>query len=131
MIYKILIIEDESSARDTIINNFRIYGKPNDFDFFHAKDTREALEFFKKDEFDVIFLDIQIPDIGGFELLEKLKETSPEEIKKVYILTAFAIQTQNIETAKNLGIPEDRYLIKFPSPFKNKVKEIIKNIKPS
>jgi PAS domain S-box-containing protein len=49
---------------------------------------REALSAVERDRFDLILLDLKLPDMGGIELLERLKEVSPSSA--VIVLTGHA-----------------------------------------
>ena len=69
---KVLIVDDESLARDLIksylsgINDIEIIGEcENGFDALHQIQTLNP---------DLVFLDVQMPKISGFELLEVLQE---------------------------------------------------------
>lgn len=73
---RVLIVDDESSARKLLINKLQ---KHNGLigTIREAENVRNALEVLAEDEFDLIFLDIQMPDGTGFDLLEKMKDHSP------------------------------------------------------
>jgi DNA-binding NtrC family response regulator len=60
----------------------------------------EALHFLEKEEFDVILLDLKMPDMGGLEFLEKFSLTSRRE--EVVILTAYA-DVESAVKAMKLG----------------------------
>lgn len=49
-----------------------------------ANDPRQALEFLKKNEVDLLFLDINMPEMNGFQFLETL-----EEVPEVIFVTAY------------------------------------------
>ena len=74
---RILIIDDESLARDLIkkylsdIQNIEVIGE--------CENGFEALKMIQEQKPDVLFLDIQMPKINGFELLEVL-DRRPEII---------------------------------------------------
>ena len=72
--YTTLIIDDEPPARARLyqlLENF-----PETFRVVdEAKNGLEAVEKIKQLEPDVIFLDIEMPGLNGFELLERLQQT--------------------------------------------------------
>jgi len=83
-ILKTLIVDDESLARRGLvhrlmnISDIEIVGE--------AKNGREALKLIKEKSPDLVFLDIQMPGISGFEVLQQLdKETMPV----ILFLTAY------------------------------------------
>jgi two-component system LytT family response regulator len=83
-ILKTLIVDDESLARRGLahrlknISDIEIVGE--------AKNGREALKLIKEKSPDLVFLDIQMPGISGFEVLQQLDlETMPV----ILFLTAY------------------------------------------
>ncbi len=72
---KILIVEDEQDTRQVLAEyiSARIMCET-----FQAPNGYEAIELIKKSSFDLILLDIKMPGINGMEVLEKVKEISPE-----------------------------------------------------
>tara|TARA_R110002051_G_C8737243_1_gene498613 strand:- start:343 stop:615 length:273 start_codon:yes stop_codon:yes gene_type:complete len=71
-VYKTIIIDDEPPARArllTLLENF-----PNTFQVIAvAEDALEAQEKIEVLKPDLIFLDIEMPEVSGFEMLERLK----------------------------------------------------------
>jgi CheY-like chemotaxis protein len=60
-----LVVEDESVLRELIGRNLQKRGH----DVSLAKDAREALALLRSMSFDLIFLDINLPDETGWEVL--------------------------------------------------------------
>lgn len=61
----------------------------------------KAVELVKKEYFDVVFLDIGLPDISGMEVLDKIKEVSPET--KVIMMTGKIVTNDLIKKVKKKG----------------------------
>jgi CheY-like chemotaxis protein len=53
-----------------------------------ARSGREALEHLKRTSFDVILLDLMMPDVSGYTVLEHLKTEHPQMLKHLIIVTA-------------------------------------------
>ena len=71
MAYRCLIIDDEPIALD-ILRSF--LAKLEDFEVAGAfQDPLEAFQFLKKQPVDLLFLDIQMPELSGLELLRALQ----------------------------------------------------------
>ncbi len=70
----ILVIDDETS----ILNMFRLYLGFHGHNVLTAENGRIGLEVFKKESPSVVFLDIRMPGIDGFEVLKQIKQISPE-----------------------------------------------------
>lgn len=69
----ILVIDDDEKIRDSLeesltMNNHRV---------FKAEDGIHGLEFFEKEKIDVCFLDVWMPNMGGIEILKKIKDQYP------------------------------------------------------
>jgi len=92
--YKILMIEDDklvswSLSRDLKNegHEVKLVGMGND-----------GLEVFKKDTFDLVLLDMRLPDIDGLQVLQKLIEFSPDV--SVIMMTAFATVQTAVQALK-------------------------------
>jgi two-component system, LytTR family, response regulator len=69
---RVLIVEDEPLAQTALAN---ILAARNDVEHFDsAKDGIEALDKLAKDFFDVLLLDINMPELSGTELVDQLRE---------------------------------------------------------
>lgn len=100
---KILLVEDEENLALGLEYNLTAEG----YLVKWAKDGREALKFFKENEFDLIVLDIMLPYFNGFEIAQKVRETHPQ--MPILILTA---RTQVEDRVKGLELGADDYLTK-------------------
>ena len=69
---KILIVEDEKPISDIIAFNLKREG----WDTVQAFDGKEGLEKALSESFDIILLDIMLPEMDGFEVLSKIREKS-------------------------------------------------------
>ena len=72
--YKILTIDDESYIRQSIRTFFEDYG----FTVFEAENGRKGLEVFYEKRPDLVLLDLRMPEMDGLQVLEILREKSPE-----------------------------------------------------
>ena len=86
---KILIIDDERSIRNTLKDILEVEGYSIDL----AENGFEALKSLEKNEYQIIFSDIKMPQMDGIELLQKIKE---KEIESPVIMIS---GHGNIETA--------------------------------
>jgi two-component system response regulator PilR (NtrC family) len=91
---KILIVEDEKSMREVL----RILLEGENHKVTTASDGHEGLSYLDKDIFDLVITDMKMPKANGFEILKKVKETSPETI--VIMITAFGNTETAIEAMK-------------------------------
>lgn len=64
---KILVVDDSKVMRDMIVACLRAIPGAN---FVHAGSGLEAIERLSLDRYDLVVLDLNMPDIGGLEVLE-------------------------------------------------------------
>ncbi len=67
---KVLLVEDNLSIAKGLIYAF----KQNEFEVSHAQNIKEAENMLKAEKFNIIILDVMLPDGNGFELYEKIKQ---------------------------------------------------------
>ena len=69
-IEKVIVLEDDKIVR----NNLEQVLRRKRYDVAAASTVAEAQEFLDKDNFDVIFLDVRLPDGDGTELLKLIQQ---------------------------------------------------------
>ena len=72
MNFKTLIVDDEPLARERLIRLLQDYNEEIDITA-QAANGNEALEMLRNEQFDLVFLDIQMPGMTGLELLKRLQ----------------------------------------------------------
>ena len=86
-INKILLVDDDAAANYLSKELLESLHAANEIET--AENCLKALELIKKSDCaDVIFLDIKMPGIDGFDFLERLKKLSLEKKIKVVMLTS-------------------------------------------
>jgi DNA-binding response OmpR family regulator len=103
---KLLIVEDEPNLLSILRKGFA----ENNNDVSVALDGRTALEMIENYTFDVVILDVMLPDVNGIEICRRLR--SSKNFVPVLLLTALGT-SENIVTGLNAGA--DDYVVK---PFK-------------
>ncbi|MFW6203260.1 MAG: sigma-54-dependent transcriptional regulator, partial [Marinilabilia sp.] len=71
---KILVIDDQKSIRNTLKDILEYEGH----EVMLAQDGPEGLEQFGNDKFDVVLLDIKMPEMDGMEVLDKIMEKASD-----------------------------------------------------
>jgi len=118
---KILIIDDDPFILDMYVLKFKELG----FETETAADGRAGIEKAAMHEPDVILLDVVMPAMDGFEVLQKLKAQKRAHPCKIIFLTNFG-QKEDVERGVALGA--DDYIIKAhftPSEVVEKVKGLL------
>ena len=91
---RILVVDDEQSMREFL----EIFFRREDYDVVTAGDVDSALVAVQADDFDVVISDIQMPPRSGLELLDAVREHSPETV--VIMITAFSTTETAIAAMK-------------------------------
>lgn len=98
---KILIVEDEESISNLIKMNLTKAG----YSCKCAFDGQEAADIIEKEHFDLILLDIMLPKINGYELIEYIKD---ENIAIIFITAMGNVNNK----VKGLRLGADDYITK-------------------
>ncbi|MBP1530348.1 MAG: response regulator transcription factor [Erysipelotrichaceae bacterium] len=111
---KLLIVDDEEKIREMIGK----YAVHEGYETVLACDGKQAVELFKKDDFDLVVLDVMMPEMDGYEALKRIKQ-----IKDVpcILLTALG---QEYDRIYGFDIGAEDYVTKPFSP-----KELMMRIK--
>ena len=119
----VLIVEDNRDIAENIADYLEPLGYTLDF----AVTGRGGLELATHNRYDVVVLDVMLPGMDGFQLIEKLKTEGKCDNASVIILSNLG-QKEDIDRGLSVGI--DGYIVKAsatPSEVVAKVREVIKN----
>lgn len=104
---RILVVDDNESNRDVLSRRLRRSG----YEVETAVDGRKALEAVRDGDFDLVLLDIMMPELNGYQVLERLK--SDEEHRHVPVLMISAVDDMD-SVVRCIELGADDYL---PKPF--------------
>ena len=120
---RLLLVDDDAFLRDMYAAKFT----EANHKVAVAKSGEEAVSILKRgDEFDVIVMDMVMPDISGIDLLKKIQEFSLCPNAKCIVLSNQGEQS-DVDAAKSVGAVG--YIIKaesIPSQVVKKVEELAK-----
>ncbi len=71
---RILVVDDEKNIRETLRDILEDEG----YEVFLAADGREAVKLIEENNFEIVLLDLWIPEVGGMDVLKRIKEVQPE-----------------------------------------------------
>jgi DNA-binding NtrC family response regulator len=91
---RILVVDDEEALRTVLSSELEGEG----YNVAMAADGEEAITILNSRDFDLILLDIKMPNVDGFEVLKHVKQNKPAT--KVIMLTGFADLKNAIESKK-------------------------------
>lgn len=92
---KIAIIDDEKDILDILQQFLR---RSEKFDIEVFSNPQNAIDRAKRGIFDLILLDIMMPQMDGVDFLKEVKESSPNT--KVIMMTAYSTQDRVVECNK-------------------------------
>lgn len=111
---RILVVDDEDNIRTAI----KEYGSTLGYEVQGVSDGLDALELLKREEFDLVILDLMMPQLDGFSTCRKIKEKSDTP---VIFLSA---KTQEDDKLYAFSLGADDYVTK---PFS--IKELMARVK--
>ena len=101
----VLVADDDADIRSFVAVNLRLEG----FDVATAEDGREALEEVLHRKPDLILLDVMMPNLDGFEVIQRLRSDIRTRMVPIIMLTAKA---QSADKVVGLTAGADDYIIK-------------------
>ena len=118
---RLLVVEDDRLLNNTLCYNLSVSGYAVD----SAMTMAEAVRFFETQDYDLIVLDVNLPDGNGFDFCKQIKERRPDTA--VIFLTANDMASDML---KGLELGADDYVTKpFPiSVFRKKVSVLLGRI---
>ena len=118
---KILIIDDDPFILDMYVLKFKEQGFVVDI----AHNGKEGLAKINEDHPDVTLLDVVMPVMDGFDMLQELKKLPVRQSMKIILLTNLG-QKEDVDRGLALGV--DGYIIKAhftPTEVVDKVKSVL------
>lgn len=120
---KILLVEDDS----LIVKIYSTRLKADGYTILSADNGEDGLALAEKETPDLVLLDVMMPKVDGFTVLEKLRANAALRDKPILVYSNLAQDTE-IEKAKQLGATE--FIVKAnisPTELVSKIKSYIKS----
>ncbi len=99
----IMVVDDEAGVRELVGDALRLGG----FDAIEATDGEEALQVLRHARPDLLIVDVNMPDLDGFGLLERLRERGVQT--PVIMLSA---RGDRVDVTRGLSLGADDYVRK-------------------
>lgn len=93
----VLIIEDEGMTASAVQDALKLYDVSADI----AQDGEEGLELFRRNNYDLILLDLKMPKMNGEEVLTKIRQEDP--FVDVIVYTNYS-DFEDAKKLMNIGI---------------------------
>lgn len=119
---KVLLVEDEAM----IVDMYKLRLEEEGYEVLTTDKGSEALEMAKEQKPDIVLLDIMLPEIDGFTILQGLKDQSATKKIPVLMLTNLG---QESDQLKGQQLGAEGYFVKSqhtPAEVLNEVKRLIK-----
>ena len=100
---RILVVEDEEAIAEGLLLNLSRKGHEGEL----ARDGAEALRLAREGSWDLILLDVRLPEVDGFEVVRRLRERG--DLTPILMLTA---RDQPDDKVYGLKLGADDYLVK-------------------
>ncbi|KKB34948.1 MULTISPECIES: response regulator transcription factor [Bacillaceae] len=120
---KALLVDDEKRMLDLLA----LYLRPHSFICKKAISAKEALSFLKEETFDIVLIDIMMPEMNGWELCQEIRKDSDIPIIMV------SAREQKEDIIKGLKLGADDYVTK---PFDEdellaRIEAVLRRMKPA
>src|SRR5438132_10707265 len=97
----VLVVDDDVALRGLFTRLFSRKG----FSVDCAPDGRVAFDQLSRHNYSVILLDLMMPEVNGFELLERLERDSPALLERVIVMTGASQRfVEKIDTSRVWGL---------------------------
>lgn len=120
---KILIVDDEMHIRALIEQTLEEL-EDEDVELFTAANGQEGLEIIQREDPNLVFLDVMMPKMNGFEVCDQVKNQMGRTDIYIVMLTA---KGQEFDRQRGEDVGADIYMTKpfNPDALLNKAREIL------
>lgn len=109
MAYKVLVVDDDKEIMEYLKNILLRH----DYEVISAFDGEEGLRKVKEENPDVVLLDLIMPKLNGFEVLQEIKQKYKDKWRPVIIISA---KTELDSVKQCYNMEADHYLTKPCKP---------------
>lgn len=102
----VLVVDDEPA----IVELLRDFLEAEDFRVATARDGHEALAALARGPVDCVLLDVMMPDLSGFDLCRRIRETS--DVPLLFL----SARDGDVDKIRGLGLGGDDYIVKSATP---------------
>ena len=102
-----LILDDNNFTRLTLSTFLMVIG----FDVDIAEDGLQGINYLRKKTYDVIFTDLEMPNMNGFEFIKRIKSNNSYKEIPIVVLSSLT-DPDTSQKLKDLGI-----LVQISKPF--------------
>lgn len=120
---KILLAEDDPAMAEIVGHKLSSSG----FDVRHAEDGSKALTMFEQEPPDLLLLDLMMPEVDGFQVLEKIRGMKDKKLAKTPIIVLSNLWS-NKDILRTEALKADGFMVKAyftPDEILAKINELL------
>ncbi len=91
---RILVVDDEETICELCVRTLRRYG----YDVHYTTSSVQALEMIRQETYDLLLLDVRMPQVDGLELMRRVRQFAPDIA--IVVMTGYASVEAAIEAVK-------------------------------
>lgn len=121
---KILMVEDDVAMREIVIHKLMSHG----FDVKEAEDGKQGLDVLLKEKPDLVLLDLMLPEVDGFKVLETVRAHQDPKVANTPIIILSNLWS-NKDILRTKALKVQAYMVKAyftTEEILNKINEILK-----
>lgn len=122
---KILMVEDDAAMREIVIHKLQTSG----FDIVEAEDGKVGLDKAKTEKPDLILLDLMLPEMDGFGVLENIRTDADKNFAKTPVIILSNLWS-NKDILRTKSLQVQAYMVKAyftTEDILKKIQEILAN----
>jgi two-component system alkaline phosphatase synthesis response regulator PhoP len=122
---KILMVEDDVAMREIVIHKLMAHG----FDVKEAPDGKQGVEIAIREKPDLMLLDLMLPEMDGFTVLETLRKNPDPQIAGIPVIILSNLWS-NKDILRTKALKVQAYLVKAyftTEEILNKINEILRD----
>ena len=97
---KLLLIEDNHDVSNMISQYLKLKG----YDCIVADNGKNGLDLILNEKFDVILMDLAMPEFSGYDVIASLEAAGKLREQKLIILTVYALSDEKIKGLESRGV---------------------------
>ena len=97
---KILVIDDSKDIREVLSELITIQGH----EVVMVSNGRDGLNMIENNAFDLVLLDLLMPEFSGLDVIDSLEKTAMIKLNKIVVMTGSDISTEELSKLTNKGL---------------------------
>jgi DNA-binding response OmpR family regulator len=117
---KILVVEDDNDLRNILVDGLRL----SNYQIFQAEDGERAVELLLDSRPDLVLLDLLLPKLDGFKVLERIRKYPDEAVAQTKVVVLSNLWSDK-DILRVQALKVDEYFVKANT----NLEEVFKKVK--